>query len=365
VLAAGALLGAAMMALACGGGGDVDAGPTTTAAPRATTTAPPPSTTASTTTLPPTTAPPAVVAPLTGLPFTGDPAVLARPALVVKIDNAEPRARPQQGINEADVVYEEMVEGSVTRFAAVFHSTDAAGRVIPVRSARTTDIALFSPLNRPLFAWSGANRDFTGLIKASPIVDVGHDALGGEYGRDPNRSATHDLYITTQQLWSHTPAGSVPPPPLFSYRPFNAPAPATARSVNHVTIVFGGGAGSAPVDWWWDRPSGGWYRAQRGIADVDEHGVQVAPANVVIQFVTYHDTGYVDTSGATVYEADLVGEGTAWVLTGGRLLEGRWRKADAMSVTQLIDAAGQPLLLAPGRTWVELPWEGRAAVTTG
>src|SRR5947208_4946338 len=153
------------------GGGKKKAAPTTTT-----------TTTSSTTTTAP---PPPPVYPLTGLPAT-NPAHLARPALVVKIDNADGSgsnsARPQMGLNQADVVYEEMVEGSVTRLAAVFHSGDS-DPVGPVRSARTTDIAVFSPLNRPLYAWSGANGDFAAIIRSSNLIDVGYDAQPDAYER--------------------------------------------------------------------------------------------------------------------------------------------------------------------------------------
>src|SRR5438105_3349546 len=114
---------------------------------------------------PSTTPVPPGVAPLTGLP--GDPDKLSRPALIVKIDNA-PKARPQAGINKADVVVEEMVEGGITRLASVFQSTDSP--VEPVRSARSTDVAFASALHRPLFAYSGANPTFLSLVRAAPMV---------------------------------------------------------------------------------------------------------------------------------------------------------------------------------------------------
>ncbi len=138
-----------------------------------------------------TTAPPPPTWPLTGLPLD-DPAQAAKPVLVVKIDNAQPDrgqgARPQAGINQADVVFEEVVEGSVTRFASLFHSTDA-DPVGPIRSARTTDLLIMAPLNRPLFAWSGANANVAGQVRAAPLVDVGHDAASDVYYRDSSRPA--------------------------------------------------------------------------------------------------------------------------------------------------------------------------------
>ncbi|MDQ1503793.1 MAG: hypothetical protein QOD57_1520, partial [Actinomycetota bacterium] len=120
-----------MLGAACSGGGKKQAANTsTTQAPPSTTTAP---------------AVAANASPLTGLP--ADPAVPARAALVVKIDNA-PKARPQIGINQADLVIEEKVEDGVTRFFTIFQS-QVSDPVGPVRSARTTDIALVTPLNHP------------------------------------------------------------------------------------------------------------------------------------------------------------------------------------------------------------------------
>src|SRR5262245_47647704 len=199
---------ALLLVAACGGKSK------TTTAPSTTTT-----TTEATTT---TAALPPPVYPLTGRPVS-DAAIAARPALVVKIDNADGgrgnTARPQLGLNEADVVYEEMVEGSVTRLAAVFQSTDA-DPIGPVRSARSTDVAVFSPLNRPLFAWSGANAGFAELIRQSPLVDVGYDAHSEMYTRrnQTGHVGPHNLYSSTPALYSLTPPFSPPPSPLFSYR---------------------------------------------------------------------------------------------------------------------------------------------------
>ena len=140
---------------ACGGGGKDSAA--TTEAPTTqlgTTVVVAPSSTTSTTAATTTTVKPVVVAPLTGLPVK-NPKVLTRPALVVKIDNHK-EARPQAGLNQADIVYEEIVEAQITRFFTIFHSLDASP-VGPIRSARTTDVNLLNQLNRPLFTWSVRN----------------------------------------------------------------------------------------------------------------------------------------------------------------------------------------------------------------
>ncbi len=302
-----------------------------------------------------TSAAPAVLAPLTGLP--GDLALVGRPALVVKIDNAQ-AARPQVGINQADVVYEERVEGSVTRLLAVFHSTDSSP-VGPIRSARTSDIGIVSMLNRPLFAWSGANRDFAARIRAANLLDVGYDAASGLYYRERSRRGPHNLFARgTSDLLALPHEGSAAPAPLFSYRPAGAPA-AGAEAVGRVRVSFGSGAGAAPVEWSWDGEK--WARTQAGTPHTDPSGAQVAAANVVVQFVAYAPTATNDQFGVPIREAQLVGEGEVWVLTGGGLVPGRWRKPSIDAVTEYLDAAGRPIALAPGRTWVELPLPGDAA----
>lgn len=308
---------------------------------------------------PPATTPSGAPAwPLTGLP-AGEDDDLDRPVLVVKLDNAEPAARPQSGLNQADVVYEEMVEGSVTRFAALFHSAGAEA-LGPVRSARSTDVALLTPLHGPLFAWAGANPEFAALVRAAPLVDVGFDVAAEAYERTEDRRPPYNLYSSTDALRAFTPEGAEPPPPLFEYR---AGAEAAAgRDVSWVRVSFGGGPGSAPVDWTWDAGAGGWDRAQAGSAHVDARGEQVSPANVVVQFVPYTIVGCCDASGAPIPEGQVVGEGDAWLLSGGRLVEGRWRKPSADAVTTFADAAGIPFRLTAGTTWVVLAPPGAAAV---
>jgi hypothetical protein len=332
-----ALLSLAAVVGACGGGDDDDLDPTTTESS---------STTA-------TTAP--VLAPLTGLPT--DAANAARPALIVKIDNVEPKARPQNGINDADVVYEERVEGSVTRLLAIFHSTEASP-VGPVRSARTSDIGVFSPLHRPYFAWSGANQTFAQRIRSANVNDVGYDRASDQYFRERSRPAPSNLMLkSTAEIRALPSDGSSAPPALFSYRA-EGEQPAGLEPVTAVAISYGTSAGAAPVEYRWN--GSGWARSQKGTPHVDAAGVQVAPPNVVIQFVPYAGSDVVDQFGTPIPEAQLLGEGDVWVLTAGGLITGRWHKSSLEEVTTYTDAGGNPIKLTPGRTWVALPTAGGA-----
>jgi len=320
-----------------------------------------PATTTTTTTAPTTTTEPEPVAPLTGLPGSYQDR-LSRPALVVKIDNVQPKARPQVGINQADVVFEERVEGSVTRLLAVFHSTDSVP-VGPVRSARTTDILIFSALGRPFFAWSGANPTFAGRVRAANVQDVGYDAVPGEYFREPTRAAPSNLMLrSTATVQAMPNAEGKPPRALFKYRKSGQKVNRNLQPANGAAVSFGSSAGAAPTEWRW--VNGGWARFQAGTPHVDVAGEQVHPANVVIQFVDYVPSDTADQFGVPIPEAKLVGEGDVWILTGTKgnhgVVKGRWRKEHPTHLTRYTDADGKPILLQPGRTWVVLPTPGGA-----
>jgi hypothetical protein len=333
---------AAVVLAACGGGAKktISAVTTSTAAP-VTTGVPAPATNGG--------------APLTGV-TGGDPAKLGRPALIVKIDNA-PNGRPQAGLNQADVVYEEGVEGGITRLAVIFHSQDV-GAVGPVRSARSTDMLIASPLNKPLFAWSGANGDFVTLVRKSPVIDVGVDVKPAAYNRASNRPAPYNLMATGAKLYDGVQGG--PPPSLFAYRAAGEAAAGEPKTKAHMQWKD---KVQTLVDWEWDAAAGNWVRTENGTPHVDAAGARVTAKNVVIQLVTYHDTGYRDRSNTMVPEADLNGQGDVLVLTDGKLIKGKWAKPSADKLATYNDANGQPIKLTPGPTWVELPKPGDATVS--
>ena len=334
------VLASSLVVAACGGGGDDDE----EAVPTSSTTAT-------------TAAPAGVVAPLTGL-AQPDAGRRARVALVVKLDNA-PKGRPQAGINQADVVVVEKVEDGVTRLFTIFQTNDA-DPVGPVRSARSTDVALVTPLNRPLFAYAGTNATFQKLVDAAPLVDVGFNKAGGDYSRRSDRPQTYNLFSNTSALYKRAPADAKAPPALFTYRAAGQAASGDAAAGVH--LEYRGKNITTRVDYAWDAGSGTWKRAQDGTPFNDAAGVQTAPRNVVVQFVTYRDTGQRDRSGAVVDEAELIGQGEAWILSDGKVVKGKWSKASPEVVTSYTDAAGAPVALTPGTTWVELPPPGSAEI---
>ncbi|MBW3573585.1 MAG: DUF3048 domain-containing protein [Actinobacteria bacterium] len=313
-----------------------------------------PAPTTSTTAAPTTTTTAAPVFPLTGLPV-GDATVAGRPALVVKVDNSDKARERLAGPGAADVVYVERVEGGATRLAVVFHSSDSD--VGPVRSARTTDLDLTANLNRPLFAYSGANLGVLERVRGANLIDLGYDVRPDDY--QVRGSGVLRFFIDTAAFFGFAPPDAGPPPPLFTFRKEGeAVSAAGAEDTAGVSIAYGGEANTQVS---YDVVEGGWARNQNGSPYVDASGSPIVPANVIVQFSEYRDSGFVDVVGSASPEAVTVGEGEAWVLTGGKLVRGRWSRPDPGSTTAYTDSAGAPISLTPGRTWIELAPFGSAA----
>lgn len=289
---------------------------------------------------------PAVVAPPTVaagiMPLTGLPGVVPNhPAAVVKIDNGGP-ARPQTGLNAADIVVEEEVEGGITRFAAIFHSTPSI--VGPIRSGRTTDIGVLNGLGSPLMMYSGANQVTDTLIRAQSSVQNRNAGTSSGYWRNSSRSAPSNLYSDTAPHWASATGG--PPPPQFAYRAAGTPAAGTDVTSFNVSYR------SSKAAWAWDGSA--WLRSQGGSAHMTASGQRVSAANVVVIEAEEVATGMVDSSGANVPEFVFVGTGTAAVFTDGKRIDGVWTRPTLRSVATLTTSSGAVIELTPGRTWIEL-----------
>ena len=315
----------------------------------------PTSTTASTTT---TTAPPPVC-PLTGVPAPGGQ-VPQRPAMAAKVDNY-PSARPQSGLNQADIVFEEPVEGGITRYAAVFHCQNVA-LIGPVRSARNIDIGILGQLGNPLMAHVGGINPVIANIDASPIVNVDLGTSDSLMIHPSGRFSPDADFTSTSLVYGTHPTMNTPPQPIFTY----SDAPSGGTPASAVNISF---SGTSNVTWKWNGTTGTFQRYYNGTQpDMLTNGVQNQASNVIVQYVAigYGPWAENQMAGGLEVQADMYpnASGTAIVFRNGQQIQGSWHRATLGSPTQFVNAAGAPITMMPGPSWVELvPNTILAAVT--
>ncbi|WP_278236465.1 DUF3048 domain-containing protein [Isoptericola sp. AK164] len=290
----------------------------------------------------------ATVWPLTGVETD---TVADRPALGVKIENS-PQARPQAGLEDADLVWEEVVEGGISRFLAVYHS-QIPEAVEPVRSVRPMDPAIVAPLDG-ILAYSGAQPPFIADVRDSGTQSVIMDAGDPGFRRDPARPAPHDVIGDPETFLAQDDGQrTTPPPQLFRYAPEASRATAAGDASSSVEIDVR----LSPAQrtrWAWDAGSGTWLRSEGSSPSMSTSGVQHAATNVVALRVEVVDTPYRDASGAAVPETQLVdSEGVALVASAGGYVAAQWSKGSLSDPIELT-RDGEPVELAPGSTWIEL-----------
>lgn len=346
-----ALLAVAGLALAACGGGDDDAAPTTPPATEATTT------TSTSTTLPPTLPPPSTPAPvsttmapdilrmpLTGEPISSESEIPDRPAMAVKIENSPP-ARPQSGLNEADIVFEEIINDDLTRFAAVFHS-QGVDPVGPIRSGRYPDIILLEAFNKPLFVWSGGNAGVTYYIENSQLTDLSYLKTSGYYRR-AGREAPHNLYTSTEAMWEKTPEDFEVPPVVLPYlRPGDE---LEGDPATEIDITLDG----IDAHWEYNPDDGLYYRWQEGDPHLTENSGQVTTTNLVVMAANYQQSPI----DARTPDAQMLGSNPVYIFTGGTVRVGTWLRFKSTDRYQFFDNLEDlnELRIQPGRTFIELP----------
>ena len=293
---------------------------------------------------PSATAPAVEPAPLSGVPVAIG--LLDHPVLMAKIDNS-PEARPQVGLNDADIVFEELVEGGLSRYLVVWHSVIPA-EIGPVRSIRPMDPDIASPFGG-VITYSGGQQRFVQMM-----IDTGlKNVIDGQSGteeftyRSDTMTAPHDVIVRAANLIESL-ADIAPPAPAFEFAGDGATPTALAEGIEAGRLITSFSSYNSP-SWEFDPGSGMYGRLQAGgEPDVDQNQQQLNARNVVAQLVDESsEYGYVP-------HALVVGSGTAWISTGGMTVEATWTKTapDAMTVYTLMD--GKPVTLAPGRTWIEL-----------
>lgn len=347
-----ALVVFAVFATACGGD-DVTTttAPLTSLAPIETTAVD--ATTATTTTLAATTTtttlPPS---PLNGMGVE-DASLLDRRAVAVKIDNHW-EARPQSGIEQADAVYELVVEGGLTRFIALFHHSDTE-YLGPIRSGRPTDPTLVKYIGAPLQI-SGAQSWISGVIAGYGVKLLGDN--GNTTFRIRTRSAPHNLYGSTLLMRDEADRRDYPdvPPeqPIFN---FGEPTEGNP------------GAADITLDWS-DRPVVRWewtgseYLRFNGdiphswrtapVEDEEPTDEQIATDTLVVITAAKYWASSSSGAGSAVPALDTVGSGIAYVFYGGVVVEGQWARESVDERFELTLEDGSAITIPAGRLWISI-----------
>jgi len=351
-----ALIAFALVAAACGSDSDNTVGTTTFAADTSTTSAPTTTTQATTTTTTQATTTTTIagpVSPLNGLPVE-DEALLGRQLVAVKIDNHW-NARPQSGIEQADAMMELLVEAGLTRFVALFHTSDSEF-VGPMRSGRPTDPTLIRPLNG-VMTISGAQPWVVSRILALDVQLVGDLGRPVTF-RSSERRAPHNLYVNTlevRNVMEQRGYEDTPPPAILTFGEFPAPAADTAEQ------IFFNWSATMDATWEW---TGSEYIRFAGTephnwrsADGETEEQIAADTIVVINVDRY--TACPSGSGSCVPAFETVGSGDVQIFAQGRVVEGKWERDDVADWFTITDLDGNPVPVPPGRPWIAFFPNGR------
>lgn len=275
------------------------------------------------------------------------PALVDRPAVAVKVEN-HPVAYPLSGLEDAEIVFEELVEGGITRFMAIYHCTDSA-KVGPVRSSRIIDPGIMIPITRILGA-AGGNDIVLKALKKANVVILDEDTSGKAMRRiaRPGVTFEHTLYAHTSALRKlGSKRYDEPPRTSFEFGRIEG----RAKKAREVTVNFGG---DATVSYEWKK--GKWRRFDDGSPLMTEAGKQIAVDNVVIEQHTVRNSRtIVDVAGNPSIEiADDTGRGTAVLLRDGKSIRGRWVRKKKQGPVRFVTKQGDPMVFAPGTIWIEL-----------
>jgi len=288
-------------------------------------------------------------APIAAAPSVPTPTPMELPAaassdctwLAVSVDNSPP-ARPQSGVSEASIVYEFPAEGGITRLLTFF--CDGAPEVVgPVRSLRIYMLDLARDYGA-VVAHSGQSSSALEVIRRGEDPVINEFWQAKPFHRDRHRQMPHNLYTSVPELRQYVQRPQASPLPHWT----TADGPLEQEPMI-ISIPYAPGY---DVQFAYDPKTGTYGRAIAGHPAIDAAtGTQMRAAALVVQYVHWWQTF---EDNILESRLDLVGSGPISVFTGGGRIDGQWTRPDAHSPTVFTDAAGQPLVLRPGLTWVNI-----------
>jgi len=289
-----------------------------------------------------------IMAPTQINSITGAPGVDG-PVLVVKIDDTPP-AHPQIGLEDADVVYIEQVEGGLTRLAAVF-SSKIPSRIGPVRSARISDIELFAQYGHIAFAYSGSQKKLRPILSAASLQDLGAQSQSSTiYTTDPLRTPPTAMVLRADLLMQKIVEKGYDIAKSKNMGWSFGEAPDSGTAISSVVMHWPANSYIAT----WSELENRWLLSNRNGPDMSDSGKNLGPTTLVIQNVSITASEFHDKVGGVTPFSATVGSGTGYILRDGKSFQAIWSRPTAESGTQWSTPDGEGINFAPGQIWIAL-----------
>ena len=281
--------------------------------------------------------------------LTGTPGVNG-PVLFVKIDDTQV-AHPQIGLESADVIYIEQVEGGLTRLATVF-SNKLPPLVGPVRSARISDIDLMANYGHVGLAYSGAQSLFLPILRAANIEDIGADTEPASiFSRDPARTAPTNMVMSPEVLLHKSII--VERRQIVSAKSVGwkfGPLPLGGTAIKSAEIRWP----AAKYNATWSAGARKWKINYNGSPDISANGTALGSPTFLIQKVSITPSKYHDHNGSYTPFSNTIGSGTGYLLRDGQEIPVFWNRATAIDPTIWTLKDGSEAFFDPGQIWIAL-----------
>lgn len=271
------------------------------------------------------------------------------PVLVVKIDDTR-QAHPQIGLENADIIYIEQVEGGLTRLAAIF-SSKIPTHIGPVRSARISDIELLEQYGNVAFAYSGAQEKLRPVIEAANLEDLGAQRQSSTiYTTDATRIQPYAMVLRADLLMEQIAAKGLPVVVSQSMGWNFGSAPDAGIEITSAHLSWP----ASSYDAHWSQEEGRWLLDHSGAPNIAASGKRLGASTLVIQLVSITDSIYKDKVGGVTPFSATVGVGRGYILRDGKAFEANWSRENSASGTTWRTPMGEEIAFAQGQIWVAL-----------
>jgi hypothetical protein len=291
--------------------------------------------------------------------LVGDPAILARRPIAVKISNSPAKyVRPQSGLSQSDLVFEHITEGPITRFTAILYG-QTPPNMGPIRSGRLIDLELPAMYDAAL-AYSGSSIGVSRKLFSSDFRPrILRSSEPGYYRTGEDKPYEHTLYAHPAEFWDALDdKGENRPPRFGTTMAFSSLPPEGGQAASEITVRY---QDWTTIEWRYNPDTGHYDRWADGEPDLDANtGEQINVANVVLVYATHLLDRSIcefqseDQCLAFSTEIILSGQGDATLLRDGRQYEVKWVRENRGDMLTLVDEGGQSVPMQIGHTWFQI-----------